>query len=79
MDTPTHDLPALFAQLGLPNSQADIDHFVQVHSPLALKILLHKAVFWNESQKTFLKEAVEEDADWVDSVNHLDTLLRAEQ
>ncbi|QCU90302.1 DUF2789 family protein [Thiomicrorhabdus sediminis] len=78
MDVPAHDLPALFAQLGLADSAAEIEQFIMLHSPLKQSLLLHEAEFWNPSQAAFLKEAVEEDADWVDAVNHLDTLLRAQ-
>ena len=76
MEAPMHDLPALFAQLGLADSEKEIDNFIRSHSPLEPKILLHQAPFWTESQSLFLKESVEADADWVDVVNHLDTLLR---
>lgn len=77
MDVPAHDLPALFAQLGLANDEAAIEQFIILHSPLEQSLLLHQAKFWNPSQAAFLEEAVEDDADWVDAVNHLDTLLRA--
>jgi len=76
MEANTHDLAALFAQLGLPNSQQDIDDFIRLHSPLDSKTPLHQAICWSHSQCQFLKEAVDDDADWADVVNHLDTLLR---
>lgn len=76
MESPDHNLEELFSQLGLENQQADIEAFISQHSPLKLNCLLHQADFWNTSQANFLKEAVEDDADWVDAVNHLDTLLR---
>ncbi|WP_040725259.1 DUF2789 domain-containing protein [Thiomicrorhabdus sp. Kp2] len=76
MEAPTHDLAALFAQLGLENSQQSIDGFINKHAPLNAKLMLHQASFWSESQSQFLKESIDNDADWADVVNHLDTLLR---
>jgi len=76
MESQTHDLTDLFAQLGLANSEQEMDNFIQLHSPLDSKTPLHQAIFWSHSQSQFLKDAVEDDADWVDAVNHLDTLLR---
>jgi len=38
--------------------------------------MLHEADIWNTSQASFLKQAVEEDADWAEIVNQLDTMLR---
>ena len=35
MDTSLHDLPALFAQLGLPNAPHEINDFIARHRPLA--------------------------------------------
>jgi hypothetical protein len=37
---------------------------------------LDQADFWSSSQAVFLKEALEEDADWVEAVNELDVRLR---
>ncbi|GAB6070438.1 DUF2789 domain-containing protein [Thiomicrorhabdus hydrogeniphila] len=76
MESQSHDLTALFSQLGLANSEQDIEAFIRLHSPLDSKTLLHQAIFWTHSQSQFLKEAVDDDADWADVVNHLDTLLR---
>ncbi|RUM91306.1 MAG: DUF2789 domain-containing protein [Thiomicrospira sp.] len=76
MDTSKHDLNALFSQLGLDNSDEAIEAFLSKQPKLSQVTLLHEASIWNPSQAAFLKEAVEEDAAWVDAVNHLDTLLR---
>ncbi|MGC9385808.1 MAG: DUF2789 domain-containing protein [Hydrogenovibrio sp.] len=76
METSAHDLNALFAQLGLDNSDEAIDAFLQKQPRLSQVTLLHEASLWNPAQAAFLKEAVEDDADWADAVNHLDTLLR---
>jgi hypothetical protein len=75
MDTSNHDkLSSLFAQLGLPNTENDIQTFTR-HHRLAPSEHIEKANFWNNSQRTFLKEALQWDSDWVELVDHLDALL----
>ena len=77
MDTATHDLNALFAQLGLDNSDADIEEFINTHAgELSISMQLHQAPFWSESQARFLAESVREDADWAEVVDSLSALLR---
>ncbi|RJG18347.1 DUF2789 domain-containing protein [Alcanivorax profundi] len=77
MDTATHDLNTLFAQLGLANSDDDIEEFIHQHGgQLADSMHLHQAPFWNPSQSKFLAEAVREDADWAEVVDSLSALLR---
>ena len=71
-----YDLKALFAQFGLPASDAAIADFVDQHRPLDPSVKLEDAPFWNGTQKRFLAAAVEEDAEWVEAVNQLDALLR---
>lgn len=71
-----HPLSELFAQLGLPNAPAAIEAFISGHSPLPHDQLLADAPFWTPSQATFLREAIAEDADWAEAVDHLDALLR---
>ena len=78
MEMHRHSLEALFEQLGLPSSAKDIETFIQQHSSqLDHSSPLHHAKFWNASQSEFLKEAKKEDADWVEVVDQLDTLLRS--
>ncbi len=36
MESPVHDLPALFKQLGLADDHASIETFIKRHSPLAV-------------------------------------------
>lgn len=36
----------------------------------------HQASFWTQAQASFLREAIEEDADWVELVDQLDVMLR---
>ena len=77
METFEHTLTNLFAQLGLPNSDKDIDAFIQTHCPIEKNILLEKAEFWNSNQSSFLKEALLDDSDWAEAIDQLDVRLRA--
>ena len=77
MDTTPIDLSHLFAQLGLENNQQAIDSFIASHS-IADDIVISQAHFWTSSQRAFLIEALEDDANWSDLIDHLDTLLRKE-
>lgn len=76
MDTSAHTLNTLFAQLGLPNSDDDINAFIKEHRSLAGSIHLDEAPFWTTSQAGFLKEAIEEDSDWAEVTDQLDNALR---
>lgn len=76
MDTPSHDIHALFLQLGLANDAEDVDAFVDRHHPLDSGIRLDQAPFWTPAQGAFLREAIAEDADWCKAVDELDTRLR---
>ncbi len=77
MESPIHDLSALFKQLGLPADQASIERFVRDHSPLAEDCRLADAPFWNSAQARFLREEILEDADWAEVVDQLNVMLRA--
>lgn len=76
MDGINHDLSDLFLQLGLPSEQKDIDAFINQHGPLDRSIPLEEARFWNKSQKAFLTQQLQADADWAEPVDQLNTLLR---
>ena len=76
MESPNHDLSALFQQLGLPADRASIDAFIQHHSPLADELALADAPCWSAAQANFLREQIEDDADWAELVDQLDLLLR---
>lgn len=75
MDTSSHTMPALFAQLGLSNSDTAIDNFIH-NNHLPVDIPLEKAGFWSAAQAQFLREAIVEDADWAEVVDQLDARLR---
>ena len=76
MDTFFHDQNALFAQLGLPNSESDINQFITEHSPLPKEIALDEAVFWTPSQAEFIRQSWQEDSEWAEAVDTLNTQLR---
>jgi hypothetical protein len=78
MDTTTHhDLSALFSQLGLPDSPAEIQQFILRHRPLPQTLNLSEAPFWNDSQVAFLREQWHaDDGDWVVQIDQLNALLR---
>ncbi len=71
-----HSMVSLFDQLGLENTNEAIDAFIGKNSPLPDNVMLHKADFWNASQSSFLKQMKDEDADWAETVDQLDVMLR---
>ncbi|MEW5250969.1 DUF2789 domain-containing protein [Microbulbifer sp. 2201CG32-9] len=76
MDTTGHHtLNDLFAQLGLASEDAAIDEFLVRHH-LQGDEKLSTAPFWSQRQRDFLHEAIQEDSDWCEVVDALDTLLR---
>ncbi|KII38244.1 DUF2789 domain-containing protein [Pseudomonas fluorescens] len=76
MEQPTHSLPSLFKQLGLPDEPVDIEKFIATHSPLKPDLHLADAFFWTKSQADFLRDEILDDADWAEVVDQLDVLLR---
>lgn len=76
MESPNHDLTALFEQLGLDSDAAAIDAFIAANKPVATGTRLYDANCWSSSQAAFLKDSIEQDADWAEVVDHLDALLR---
>jgi len=76
MEAPNHNFAELFKQLGLPDDPVGIDQFITSHSPLKSEIKLVDAPFWNDAQRTFLKESINEDADWALMFDQLNEALR---
>ncbi|VVP93362.1 DUF2789 domain-containing protein [Pseudomonas fluorescens] len=76
MESPTHNLPSLFKQLGLPDEPVDIDKFIATHSPLKPELHLADAFFWTKSQSQFLRDEILDDADWAEVVDQLNVMLR---
>jgi hypothetical protein len=74
MDTSTHDMAALFAQLGLDNSSAAIEQFIHQHQ-LHDRAKLTEALFWSAGQIQFLKDCYREDSDWIPIVDDLNAQL----
>jgi hypothetical protein len=75
MDTTKHNLSTLFDQLGLASGHDEIEAFFAEHridksTPLA------NAPFWNEAQRQFLTESIEQDADWAEMIDMIDVRLR---
>jgi hypothetical protein len=75
MEAPIHTMSDLFAQLGLPSDQASIEHFIEIHRPLATNYPLAEAPFWTPAQATFLSEELLEDADWAEVIDELNAEL----
>ncbi|QQD19821.1 DUF2789 domain-containing protein [Spongiibacter nanhainus] len=76
MDFGEHSMNRLFQQLGLPDSDKDVESFIIRHRPIPRDLELHEASFWTKSQASFLKQALDEDADWAEIVDELDARLR---
>ncbi|CAM3867853.1 DUF2789 domain-containing protein [Aeromonas bestiarum] len=75
MEFLTHDLSALFAQLGLANDELSLHRFIHEHR-LDNQTLLPEADFWTQSQANFLRDALWDDSDWSEAIDQLDVLLR---
>ncbi|WP_331345503.1 DUF2789 domain-containing protein [Cellvibrio sp. UBA7661] len=71
-----YTLSDLFAKLGLPNSPAAIEAFIEKHRPLLQAEPLAGASFWTAEQAAFLREARQEYSDWAEVVDELNCLLR---
>ena len=74
MEQQRHDLPELFAQLGLPNDPAAIDVFIAAHR-LPDDVKLANAPFWTPTQSAFLGEGLAADADWAEVIEELNSEL----
>jgi len=77
MELHQHTMTELFQQLGLGSSDDEIKQFVIEHRQRRDTELLHEASFWSSAQAAFLKQAIEEDADWSELVDQLDVMLRS--
>jgi len=77
MDRSNHNMAGLFSQLGLKNSDDEIENFIVTHRGIPVNQALADADFWSTAQAQFLQEAIQLDSDWSEVVDSLDTLLRA--
>jgi hypothetical protein len=75
MQLTNHSVADLFAQLGLPNEEADIQAFVASHPPLPSDSRLADAPYWTDAQSRFLRDEILEDADWAEVVDQLNLML----
>ena len=75
MDTSKHNLYTLFEQLGLPSDDASIERFAR-HYRLQNGQNLSQAQFWTEAQASFLRDAYEQDAEWSNALDELNSLIR---
>lgn len=76
MDMSAHTLNTLFDQLGLPSADKDIEQFIRTHRLYSGDIKLTEATFWTPAQSSFLKESIDDDSDWTELVDELDSMLR---
>lgn len=70
------NLSELFAQLGLPHEQHEIEQFIQDHAKLPAKTKIENAEFWTDAQAAFLKTALIEDSEWAEVIDQLSISLR---
>ncbi|MBA6339847.1 DUF2789 domain-containing protein [Colwellia sp. MB02u-10] len=76
MDLSKHNMTSLFAQLGLKNSDEEIERFIASNRGIPVNQALADADFWSNGQAQFLQEAIVLDSDWSEVVDSLDALLR---
>lgn len=76
MNTTLPHFGALFAQLGLPNDDQSIAEFLAGHASIAPGKRLPDAPFWSTSQAAFLREALNQDAEWSGVVDQLSKALQ---
>lgn len=75
MEQSVHNMSNLFAQLGQPSDELAISAFIESHRPLPGGMLLHEASFWTCAQASFLREAINDDADWAEVADRLNAQL----
>jgi len=74
MEQHTHTLNMLFAQLGLPDSQVEVERFLGEHR-LKSEEKLHEATFWSSAQSRLIRELWHQDSDWAVVLDELNTRL----
>ncbi|QPG06754.1 DUF2789 domain-containing protein [Salinimonas marina] len=68
----------LFQQLGLDSDEKSINEFIQKHHGMNDSRHIERAPFWNDSQRAFLQQALDEDAEWVMIIDDLNAQLHHE-
>lgn len=74
MNTTTPSMTSLFDQLGLDSTPDAIAAFIADHH-LPHQMRLADAPFWSASQKAFLRECFQLDAEWMPIVDDLNAQL----
>ena len=75
MRSNVHTMSDLFLQLGLPADPQSIADFIARHAGACQTCTLPHAPIWTDSQRAFLKEAINEDSDWAIPAERLSGLL----
>ncbi len=76
MEIDQHEMSDLFEQLGLGSSPQQIEDFIKTHRNKRDTTSIYEASYWTKAQADFLKQALEQDADWAELVDQLDVMLR---
>lgn len=74
LDNADHTMNDLFAQLGLPNTDADIETFIK-NNQLPEHVTLKEAPFFDEQQLMFIREKWKLDAVWALVIDELNVRL----
>lgn len=77
MNAAHHEFSDLFAQLGLPEDEASIRHFISANAPLPDNVRLEDATCWTPAQARMLRESLAQDADWSTVVDRLNVAFRS--
>lgn len=77
LDNADHTMNNLFAQLGLPNSDSEIEAFIK-ENQLPERVTLKEAPFFDEQQLMFIEEEWKLDAVWALVIDELNTRLHEE-
>jgi hypothetical protein len=66
----------LFEQLGLASSDEGIVDFISQNKGLRQGLHIEDAELWSRQQADFIKNALLEDAEWVELIDQLNTRIR---
>lgn len=69
-----HSIAELFKQLGLQNTEDAISSFINTNKTHN-NVSVDQLGIWNMAQATFLKECIDDDADWAGIVDELNSRL----
>lgn len=75
MQTEIHRMSSLFAQLGLDSEPEAIEDFIANHK-LPADVAIQDAPYWQPSQAKFLRDSLQEDAEWCEIIDELSIQLR---